>query len=231
MCRSACRQHAPTSTSGRNARWRLRRRPRLGRVRGGMHDRRPCPSLVQGRLGDTLAGVACRIEIPRGSPSTRGVHRTVDLVSPPPGPFNTAGAVVLLGLDGDPRAMRWRRARLPLAPGVAACLGRAGVLTYRGMTDDKLIERAALAAGSAAHGPVASSTLTRCATAVAELGAGAQVQACEGGCAASEAIAGARPRGNAAGSDGSVLSGSRRPGAADHCTPRRGTGRGRSSPV
>jgi inorganic pyrophosphatase len=79
------------------------------------------------------------IEVPRGSFLKRGSSGSIDFVSPLPCPFNYGAVPTLLGLEGDlldalvlgPRLRFGARARVKAWGAVT--------LTDRGMSDDKLI--------------------------------------------------------------------------------------------
>jgi inorganic pyrophosphatase len=79
------------------------------------------------------------IEVPRGSFLKRGFSGSIDFISPLPCPFNYGAVPTLLGLEGDlldalvlgPRLRFGARARVKAWAAVT--------LTDRGMSDDKLI--------------------------------------------------------------------------------------------
>lgn len=79
------------------------------------------------------------IEVPRGSFLKRGSTGSIDFVSPLPCPFNYGAVPTLLGLEGDLLDALVLGPRLRL--GTRTRLGAWGAvtLTDRGMSDDKLI--------------------------------------------------------------------------------------------
>jgi len=79
------------------------------------------------------------IEIPRGSFLKRGSNGHVDFVSPLPCPFNYGSIPQFLGLDDDLLDAMVLGPRLPLGARLRVRAWGAVTLTDRGMTDDKLI--------------------------------------------------------------------------------------------
>ena len=79
------------------------------------------------------------IEIPRGSFLKRGSTGQVDFISPLPCPFNYGSVPQYLGLEGDLLDAVVLGPRLPLGSRVLARAWGAVILTDRGMSDDKLI--------------------------------------------------------------------------------------------
>lgn len=79
------------------------------------------------------------IEVPRGSFLKRGSSGSIDFVSPLPCPFNYGAVPTLLGLEGDLLDALVLGPRLRF--GARARVGAWGAvtLTDRGMSDDKLI--------------------------------------------------------------------------------------------
>lgn len=79
------------------------------------------------------------IEVPRGSFLKRGSTGQVDFISPLPCPFNYGSVPQYLGLEGDLLDAVVLGPRLPLGSRVLARAWGAVILTDRGMSDDKLI--------------------------------------------------------------------------------------------
>ena len=158
-------------------------------------------------IHETVSAVACPdladtspievdvvIEVPRGSFLKRGSTGSIDFVSPLPCPFNYGAVPTLLGLEGDlldalvlgPRRRFGTRARLGAWGAVT--------LTDRGMSDDKLI------CSDARPTPVEIERVLRffrfyakCKGLLNLLRRRPGRNACDGWCAASEALARARP--------------------------------------
>jgi inorganic pyrophosphatase len=79
------------------------------------------------------------IEVPRGSFLKRGSSGSVDFVSPFPCPFNYGAVPTLLGLEGDLLDALVLGRRLPFGVKARVKAWGAVTLTDRGMSDDKLI--------------------------------------------------------------------------------------------
>ncbi|MFT3849866.1 MAG: inorganic diphosphatase [Propionivibrio sp.] len=79
------------------------------------------------------------IEIPRGSFLKRGSDGHVDFISPFPCPFNYGSVPHLLGLDGDLLDALVLGPRLPRGTFRRVKAWGAVTLTDRGMSDDKLV--------------------------------------------------------------------------------------------
>lgn len=79
------------------------------------------------------------IEIPRGSFLKRGSTGQIDFVSPLPCPFNYGSVPRYLGLEGDLLDALVLGPRLALGSRVRVRAWGAVILTDRGMTDDKLV--------------------------------------------------------------------------------------------
>jgi inorganic pyrophosphatase len=134
------------------------------------------------------------IEVPRGSFLKRGSSGHVDFVSPLPCPFNYGAVPTLLGLEGDLLDALVLGPRLPLGTRLRVKAWGAVTLTDRGMSDDKLI--------CSAHQPSATELravlrffrfYARC-KALLNLWRGRPGRnGCDGWCAASFALARARP--------------------------------------
>jgi inorganic pyrophosphatase len=79
------------------------------------------------------------IEVPRGSFLKRGSSGSIDFVSPVPCPFNYGAVPSLLGLEGDLLDALVLGPRLRLGTRTRVNAWGAVTLTDRGMSDDKLI--------------------------------------------------------------------------------------------
>ena len=79
------------------------------------------------------------IEIPRGSFLKRGSSGRIDFVSPLPCPFNYGSVPDYLGLEGDLLDALVLGPRLPLGARIRVRAWGAVTLTDRGMSDDKLV--------------------------------------------------------------------------------------------
>jgi inorganic pyrophosphatase len=148
--------------------------------------------------GETLTQppeVEVVIEVPRGSFLKRGSTGHVDFVSPLPCPFNYGSVPELLGLEGDLLDAVVLGPRLPLGARIRVKAWGAVILTDRGMTDDKLI---------CGHHPLDPSERRRvlrffhfyakCKAMLNIWRRRPGRNACEGWCAAAQALARARPR-------------------------------------
>jgi inorganic pyrophosphatase len=79
------------------------------------------------------------IEVPRGSFLKRGSSGSIDFVSPLPCPFNYGSVPTHLGLEGDLLDALVLGSRLRLGTHMRVKAWGAVTLTDRGMSDDKLI--------------------------------------------------------------------------------------------
>ena len=79
------------------------------------------------------------IEVPRGSFLKRGSSGSIDFVSPLPCPFNYGAVPTLLGLEGDLLDALVLGPRLRFGAHARVKAWGAVTLTDRGMSDDKLI--------------------------------------------------------------------------------------------
>jgi inorganic pyrophosphatase len=79
------------------------------------------------------------IEVPRGSFLKRGSSGSIDFVSPLPCPFNYGAVPTLLGLEGDLLDALVLGPRLRFGAQARVRAWGAVTLTDRGMSDDKLI--------------------------------------------------------------------------------------------
>jgi len=79
------------------------------------------------------------VEVPRGSFLKRGSTGTIDFVSPLPCPFNYGSVPSLLGLEGDLLDALVLGPRLCFGTHVRVKAWGAVTLTDRGLSDDKLI--------------------------------------------------------------------------------------------
>jgi inorganic pyrophosphatase len=135
------------------------------------------------------------IEIPRGSFLKRGSTGRIDFISPLPCPYNYGSVPRYLGLEGDLLDAVVLGRRLPLGTRIRVKAWAAVSLTDRGMTDDKLI------CSALPPSPSERRTVLRffhfyakCKGLLNFLRRRPGRNACEGWCAAAEAIARARPR-------------------------------------
>ena len=137
------------------------------------------------------------IEVPRGSFLKRGSTGHVDFISPLPCPFNYGSVPKYLGLEGDLLDALVLGPRLPLGTRIRVKAWGAVSLTDRGMTDDKLI---------CSDRPLNSSERRKvlrffqfyaaCKGLLNVWRRRPGRNACEGWCAANQALARARPRGD-----------------------------------
>jgi len=135
------------------------------------------------------------IEVPRGSFLKRGSTGRIDFVSPLPCPYNYGSVPSLVGGEGDLLDALVLGPRLPLGACVRVKAWGAVILTDRGMSDDKLI--------CSAHPPSARERrrvlrffrfYAKCKGLLNVWRGRPGRNACEGWCAAAEALARARPR-------------------------------------
>jgi inorganic pyrophosphatase len=134
------------------------------------------------------------IEVPRGSFLKRGSSGSVDFVSPLPCPFNYGAVPTHLGLEGDLLDALVLGPRLRFGTRVRVKAWGAITLTDRGMSDDKLI------CSDHPPSPAEWRDVLRFFRFYAKCKALLNLwrrrpgrNACEGRCAASEALARARP--------------------------------------
>lgn len=134
------------------------------------------------------------IEVPRGSFLKRGSSGRIDFVSPLPCPFNYGAVPGLLGLEGDLLDALVLGPRLRYGERTRVRAWAAVTLTDRGMSDDKLI--------CCEHRPSAAEIdrvlrffrfYARCKGLLNRWRRRPGRNACEGLCAAREALARARP--------------------------------------
>ena len=138
------------------------------------------------------------IEIPRGSFLKRGSTGHIDFISPLPCPFNYGSVPCYLGLEGDLLDAVVLGPRLPRGARTRVKAWGAVILTDRGMADDKLV---------CGERPLRPSTrrwvlrffhfYAKCKGLLNFWRRRPGRNACEGWCEASEALARARPRGDA----------------------------------
>lgn len=135
------------------------------------------------------------IEVPRGSFLKRGSTGRIDFISPLPCPYNYGSVPAYLGMDGDLLDALVVGPRLRPGTRIRAKAWGAVTLTDRGMADDKLI--------CSVHPLSPSQRRTvlrffrfyaRCKGLLNMWRHRPGRNACEGWCAASEAIARAQPR-------------------------------------
>lgn len=134
------------------------------------------------------------IEVPRGSFLKRGSTGKVDFVSPLPCPFNYGAVPGWLGMEGDLLDALVLGPRLRLGARLRVSAWAAVTLTDRGMSDDKLV--------CSAHRPSDDEIArvlrffhfyARCKGLLNWLRHRPGRNACDGLCAAGEALARARP--------------------------------------
>ncbi len=133
------------------------------------------------------------IEIPRGSFLKRGSSGAIDFVSPLPCPFNYGAVPGLLGLEGDLLDALVLGPRLPLGSHHRLPAWGAIILVDRGMMDHKLV--------CSAHEPSAAqmrfvrhffAVYAQAKAVLNRLRGQGGRHACDGWCAAAEALAQAR---------------------------------------
>ncbi len=135
------------------------------------------------------------IEIPRGSFLKRGSTGRIDFVSPLPCPYNYGSVPDYLGLEGDLLDALVLGPRLPRGTRLRVRAWGAVTLTDRGMSDDKLI------CGPCPPNPSEQRAVLRffrfyafCKGLLNLWRRRPGRNACEGWCAAGQAMARARPR-------------------------------------
>lgn len=135
------------------------------------------------------------IEVPRGSFLKRGSTGHIDFVSPLPCPFNYGGVPSLLGVEGDLLDAVVLGPRLPLGTRIRVKAWGAVTLTDRGMSDDKLVCSAQPLQPSQRAGVLRFFRFyAKCKGLLNFLRGRPGRNACEGWCAADQALARARPR-------------------------------------
>ncbi len=135
------------------------------------------------------------IEIPRGSFLKRGSTGHVDFVSPLPCPFNYGSVPAYIGLEGDLLDAVVLGPRLPQGARTRVRAWGAVILTDRGMTDDKLICSRRPVSGSERRRVLAFFHFyARCKGLLNLWRRRRGRNACDGWCAAGDAIARATPR-------------------------------------
>ena len=135
------------------------------------------------------------IEIPRGSFLKRGSTGQVDFISPLPCPFNYGSVPQYLGREGDLLDAVVLGPRLPLGSRVLARAWGAVMLTDRGMSDDKLIcSRRPLEPAERCRVLRFFHFYAKCKGLLNLWRRRPGRNACDGWCAADEALARARPR-------------------------------------
>src|SRR5258706_5948222 len=158
-----------------------------------MHDPNFVPSPADCAALEPLE-VEVVIEVPRGSFLKRGSSGRIDFVSPLPCPFNYGAVPTHLGLEGDLLAALVLGPRLRFGTRRRRSAWGAITLTDRGMSDDKLI--------CSDHRPSASDIrkvlrffhfYAKCKGLLNRWRRRPGRNACEGWCAATEALARARP--------------------------------------
>jgi inorganic pyrophosphatase len=159
-----------------------------------MNDANLPPSAASGELPEPPE-VDVVIEVPRGSFLKRGFTGHIDFVSPFPCPFNYGSVPDYLGLEGDLLDALVLGPRLSLGSHVRVKAWGAVTLTDRGMADDKLVCSALpLTAAERAFVLRFFRFYAKCKAILNFLKRRPGRNACEGWCAAAEAMARARPR-------------------------------------
>jgi inorganic pyrophosphatase len=135
------------------------------------------------------------IEVPRGSFLKRGSTGHVDFVSPLPCPFNYGAVPNYIGLEGDLLDAVVLGPRLPFGTRTRVKAWGAVTLTDRGMVDDKLIcSRNPMDASERRRVLRFFHFYAKCKGLLNVWRRRPGRNACEGWCAARQAIARARPR-------------------------------------
>jgi inorganic pyrophosphatase len=134
------------------------------------------------------------IEVPRGSFLKRGSSGRIDFVSPLPCPFNYGAVPTLLGLEGDLLDALVLGPRLRFGTRTRVRAWGAVTLTDRGMSDDKLI----CSDGRPSRADIQNVLrffhfYARCKGLLNRWRRRPGRNACDGWCAATEALARARP--------------------------------------
>ena len=134
------------------------------------------------------------IEVPRGSFLKRGSSGSIDFVSPLPCPFNYGAVPTLLGLEGDLLDALVLGPRLRFGAHARVKAWGAVTLTDRGMSDDKLICSDRQPSQQDIERVLRFFHFyAKCKGLLNALRRRPGRNACEGLCAASEALARARP--------------------------------------
>ena len=158
-----------------------------------MHDPHAVPDRASALWADAPE-LEVVVEVPRGSFLKRGFDGHVDFVSPLPCPFNYGAVPSHLGLEGDLLDALVLGPRLRFGTRLRVRAWGAVTLTDRGMSDDKLV--CSLQRPSREE---CSEVLrffhfyAKCKALLNALRRRPGRNACEGWCAASDAIARARP--------------------------------------
>ena len=135
------------------------------------------------------------IEVPRGSFLKRGSTGHLDFISPLPCPFNYGSVPSYIGLEGDLLDAVVLGPRLALGARIWVKAWGAVVFTDRGMTDEKLIcSNYALSASARRRVLRFFKFYAVCKGLLNVWRRRPGRNACDGWCAASEALAHARPR-------------------------------------
>lgn len=135
------------------------------------------------------------IEIPRGSFLKRGSTGHIDFVSPLPCPFNYGSVPSHIGLEGDLLDAVVLGPRLPVGTLLRVRAWGAVTLTDRGLSDDKLICSASPPTPAQRRRVLCFFHFyARCKGLLNVWRRRPGRNACDGWCAASDAIARARPR-------------------------------------
>lgn len=134
------------------------------------------------------------VEVPRGSFLKRGSNGRIDFVSPLPCPFNYGAVPGMLGLEGDLLDALVLGPRLRYGTQLHVAAWAAVTLTDRGMSDDKLICSAFRPSRDDIDGVLRFFHFyARCKALLNLLRHRPGRNACDGLCAASAALARARP--------------------------------------
>jgi inorganic pyrophosphatase len=155
------------------------------------------PNFVLAPHNDALSEppeVEVVIEVPRGSFIKRGSSGTVDFVSPLPCPFNYGSVPTYLGLEGDLLDALVLGPRLRLGTRLSVKVWGAVTLTDRGMSDDKLICSVSRPSSADVRAVLRFFRFyAKCKSLLNHWRRRPGRNACEGWCAATEALARARP--------------------------------------
>ena len=103
-----------------------------------MHDPNAVPDRASALWADAPE-LEVVVEVPRGSFLKRGFDGRIDFVSPLPCPFNYGAVPSHLGLEGDLLDALVLGPRLPFGTRLRVRAWGAVTLTDRGMSDDKLV--------------------------------------------------------------------------------------------
>jgi inorganic pyrophosphatase len=158
-----------------------------------MHHRNAAPVPSVGASSEPPE-VEVVIEVPRGSFLKRGSSGSIDFVSPLPCPFNYGAVPTHLGLEGDLLDAVVLGPRLRFGTRLRVKVWGAVTLTDRGMSDDKLICGAARPSAADIRRVLRFFRFyARCKGLLNFWRRRPGRNACEGWCAATEALARARP--------------------------------------